>query len=86
MFKKSFMATWDELDGEDYADKDIGESNLALMALTSSETNSKSCCSAESKNLDEVLSNSCHSNFLFIHDPISCCKDKVRHMKILERS
>lgn len=36
-FKKSLMATWDELDNEDNLDKDEGEANLALMALISSE-------------------------------------------------
>lgn len=35
--KKSLMATWDEIDNEDETDKDEGESNLALKAMTHSD-------------------------------------------------
>lgn len=36
--KKSIMATWDEIDNEDETDKDEGEANLPLMAMTLSYT------------------------------------------------
>ncbi|KAI5410339.1 hypothetical protein KIW84_055729 [Lathyrus oleraceus] len=54
-FKKSFMATWDELDNEEDANKDEEQANLGLMALTSSETESESDFGFESEEEDKVI-------------------------------
>ncbi|KAI5447676.1 hypothetical protein KIW84_015218 [Lathyrus oleraceus] len=48
------MATWDELDNKDGSDKDEGEANLALMAITPSKTKYESTFDSNSDGEDEV--------------------------------
>lgn len=79
------MVTWDELDNEESSDKDEGEANLVLMALTSSDTKYESNSDSESEEEDEVFSNLSHSDLIcFIQDLMSRCQDKAKHMKTLK--
>lgn len=80
------MEPWDELDNEDGSDKDEGEANLALMAITPSEKKYESTFDSNSDGEDEVFSNLSHSNFIsFIQEPMSRCQDKARITKTLKK-
>ncbi|KAI5429114.1 hypothetical protein KIW84_033926 [Lathyrus oleraceus] len=61
-FKKSIMATCDELDNEQYFEKDEIKVNLALTALTYSEAESDSNPGSDSNEEDEVFSKLSCSN------------------------
>lgn len=50
------MATWDELETEEEFDKDEEKANLALMALTSSNTKSYSNSGSDYEEKYEVFS------------------------------
>lgn len=61
------METWDELDNKDNLDKDKGAANMALVALTSSNTKSESTSDPKSEEEDEVIFNlSCSNMISFI--------------------
>lgn len=49
------MATWDEVDNQDYSDKDEGEVDLVLMVVTSSDTKFESSFGSKSENEDKVF-------------------------------
>lgn len=59
-FKKSLMATWNELDNEEESEKDEEQANLSLMALTSSEAESDVDSGSESEEEDKVFSKLYH--------------------------
>lgn len=72
------MKTWDKLDNEGDFDKGKEQTNLDLIALTSSET--------EYEEANEVFSKLSLSDLItFIQDLMGHCQDKVRHMKILKK-
>ncbi|KAI5431255.1 hypothetical protein KIW84_035431 [Lathyrus oleraceus] len=50
---KSIMATWDELDNEDGSNKDEGEENMALMAMTPSNIEYESTSDSYSYSYEE---------------------------------
>lgn len=82
-FKKSLTETWDELDDEEHSDREAEEANHALMALTLSDSEAKSGSGSEYDEEDKVHSNlSC---FDIIHDLMSHCQDKERHMKAAKK-
>ena len=73
------MVTWNELDDEEDSDREVEEVNLALMALTLSNSEFGSGSVSELYKEDEVYSNLSCSNL--IHSLMSHCQDKTRHMK-----
>ena len=82
--KKSLMATWDKLDKEEESDEE--EANLAMMALTSSDTKSNSDPDSDCEE-DEVFSKLSHSNLItLIQDLMGHFQDKARDIKILKKS
>lgn len=79
------MATWDELDNKDNSDKDKGETNMALIALTSSDTGSESGSGSEYEEEDEVFFILTRSHLISCIQYLMCrCQDKAKHMKILK--
>ncbi|KAI5422592.1 hypothetical protein KIW84_045866 [Lathyrus oleraceus] len=70
-FKKSFMATWYELDKEEDSEKDEEQTNIALVALTSFKVEYNSDFGSESGE-DEEFSKLSRSNLItFIQELMS---------------
>lgn len=83
MFKKGLMETWDELGDEEDSDREAEEANLVLIALTLSDSESRPGSGFESDEEYEVYSNLYCSDI--IHDFMSHCQDKTRHVKAIKK-
>lgn len=77
------MGTWDELDDKEDSDREAKEVNLALTALTLSDSEFESSFGCESNKEDEVYSKL--SWFDLIHDLMSLCQDQSRHIKAVKK-
>lgn len=85
-FKKSMMATWDELDNEEEADENKEEVNLALVASIFSDSESEADSDSDSKDADGVFSKLSRSSLItFCEDLMDRCQQRSRDMRILKK-
>ena len=82
-FNKGLVETWYKLDDEEDSDREFGEANLALMALTHSDSEFESGSGFESDEEDEVCSKPIFFNP--IHNFMIHFQDKARHMNDVKK-
>lgn len=74
------------LDSKEDSDKKAGETNLAWMAHTLSDSKFGSGSGLNMMRKMRLFSNLSHSNLItFFHDLMSHCQDKERHMKVIKK-
>lgn len=80
------MEKCDELENEEYSEKDEETTNLTFMALTSSEVESDSNFCSKSEEEDEVFLKLSRSNLItFVQEHMGIYQDKSRNMKMQKK-